>query len=493
MIDLLYYIFFIIPIIGVVLVIIADTGDSGRKLAWLLIIALIPLIGLFLYLAFGINYRKHWYFNKQHSKSIAAFNEGTNDKLNQLLFGKEDEEKIKEEFRPLASLIAASSHLTVSGNNSIEIITSGSRKFELLIEDISKAEKFIHIEYFHFGNDSGGEKIRSLLMKKASEGVKVFFIYENIANFPIRSSYYNYMRRAGVNVHSFTNPRRHPLNLITKINYRNHRKIVVIDGKIGYTGGMNINNRYFNIWRDTHMRITGPAVASLQYIFLDSWITSGGKLENELLSYYPMINPEKSPIELSSAEEKNTHTVLHNKLVQILPDEPDGVWPMIKISYIWVLSNAKNYIYLQTPYFVPPESLLIALKSAALRGVDVRLMLPEKTDTFFMRPANCSYYEECLEAGVRIFLRKGGFIHSKTFVADDYLSSIGTANLDFRSFDINYEVNTYIYDSETAIMNKEIFLNDMKSSYEITFNEWQNRPWTKKFLEKIIRLFSPLL
>ena len=188
MIDLLYYIFFIIPIIGVVLVIIADTGDSGRKLAWLLIIALIPLIGLFLYLAFGINYRKHWYFNKQHSKSIAAFNEGTNDKLNQLLFGKEDEEKIKEEFRPLASLIAASSHLTVSGNNSIEIITSGSRKFELLIEDISKAEKFIHIEYFHFGNDSGGEKIRSLLMKKASEGVKVFFIYENIANFPIRSS-----------------------------------------------------------------------------------------------------------------------------------------------------------------------------------------------------------------------------------------------------------------------------------------------------------------
>ena len=126
------------------------------------------------------------------------------------------------------------------------------------------------------------------------------------------------------------------------------------------------------------MRITGPAVASLQYIFLDSWITSGGKLENELLSYYPMINPEKSPIGLSSAEEKNTHTVLHNKLVQILPDEPDGVWPMIKISYIWVLSNAKNYIYLQTPYFVPPESLLIALKSAALRGVDVRLMLPEK-------------------------------------------------------------------------------------------------------------------
>ena len=347
-------------------------------------------------------------------------------------------------------------------------------------------------------------------MQKAAKGVKVRFIYENIANFPISSTYYKNMRKAGVEVLSFTNPRSHLLNLITKLNYRDHRKIVIIDGKIGYTGGMNINDRYFHIWRDTHLRITGPAVASLQFIFMDAWITSGGKLDRPLIDYFPIANrtdeckvKESLSIKTTEQEEKisdapeinlkGVQKILHGKLVQILPDEPDGRWPLIQMSYEWVLANAKNYIYLQTPYFIPPEPLLNAIKSAALRGVDIRLMIPAKADNFIMGPANSSYFQECIDAGLRIFLRKGEFIHSKTFVSDDYISSIGTANVDFRSFDINYEVNTYIYDDETAILNKAIFLKDLELCEEVTSEIWKTRSWFIRTAEQILRLFSPLL
>lgn len=500
-------------IIGVVIVIMFDDGDSGRKMAWLLVIALLPVVGLLLYLAFGINYRTHWYFNRRHQLSINAFSAGTNEKLNRLLMGHDVEPKVKEEFRPLARLLGIYAYPTVSEGNSFEIITNGNRKFELLMHDLEEAKEYIHLEYFHFGNDSTSKTIKNLLMKKATEGVKVRFIYENIANLPIISRYYTNMKKAGVEVLAFTNPRSHPLNLITTLNYRDHRKIVIIDGKIGYTGGMNINDNYFKIWRDTHLRLEGPAVASLQFVFMDAWITSGGTPDRPLLEYFPMVDaigPHEKNIAIEPAEIlapknrsalpdvmevdlKGIQPTLHGKLVQVLPDEPDARWPLIQMSYEWVINNAKRYIYLQTPYFVPPEPLLNAIKSAGLRGVDIRLMVPEKADNFFMGPANSSYYQECLDAGVRIFLRKGQFIHSKTFVSDDYISSIGTANIDFRSFDINYEVNTYIYDTETAALNKAIFMKDLEMCEEITAESWKHRSWGRKVSERIMRLFSPLL
>ena len=493
MLNTVISVLFGILVIGVILVIIADDGDSGRKLAWLLIIALLPVLGLILYFAFGINYRRHWYFNRQHQRFLDAFKNGSDENLNRLLFGKEDEVKIREEFRPLSVLIGTSPYPRVSDGNFIEIITEGKRKFDLLIRDLNAAKEYMHLEYFHFGNDGSSKFIKDILIRKASEGVKVRFVYENIANFPISSRYYNQMKKAGVEVLSFTNPRAHLLNLITKINYRDHRKIVVIDGKIGYTGGMNISDRYFHLWRDTHLRIEGPAVASLQYVFLDSWITSGGVLDRALIEYFPLSDFKKVSESINHPSANIKEKSLYGKLVQILPDEPNGRWPLIQMSYEWVIDNAKKYIYLQTPYFVPPESLLNSLKSAALRGVDVRLMMPRKTDNFFMRPVNHSYYEECLEAGVRIFIRGGNFIHSKTFVSDDYISSIGTANLDFRSFNINYEVNTYIYDEEAALLNKAIFMEDMEISNELSLEAWDKRQWTRRIFERVLRLFSPLL
>lgn len=515
-------------ILSVFIVILVDTGDSGRKFAWLLVIAVLPVVSLILYFMFGINYRHHWIFNRRHQRYKDFFEAGTTPELNRILFGHDNEAGIREEFRPLARLMRAEGHPSVTSGNDIEIITSGPRKFDLLREDILAAKESIHVEYFHFGNDKGSKAIKELLMQKAKEGVKVRFLYENIANFPIAAAYYNAMRKAGVEVIKFTNPRMHVLDMATKLNYRNHRKIVVIDGQIGYTGGMNINDHYFRLWRDTHMRITGDAVAVLQYTFLDSWLTGGGTIDKAMIDYYPMakkVAPATEPVEVTAQDPlilnnvastssatgqqrstgvpageaagvidfHDTHPTLRDKLVQIVPDEPDLPQPILQLSYEWALQHAKSYIYLQTPYFVPTEPVMDALKTAALCGVDVRLMVPEVADNILMRPANRAYYEEALQAGVRIFLRQGEFIHAKTFVSDDYLSSIGSANLDFRSFAINYEVNSYIYDEQTALMNKEIFMYDTRQCRELTLEEWSARPWYCRILESFIRLFAPLL
>lgn len=499
-------------ILSVFTVILVDKGDSGRKFAWLLVIAVLPVVGLALYLMFGINYRHHWIFNRRHQRYRDIFEAGTTPELNKILFGHGNESLVSEEYRPLARLLGAESYPSVTSGNDIEVITSGQRKFDLLCEDIKAAKESIHIEYFHFGNDKGSKAIKRLLMQKAREGVKVRFLYENIANFPIASAYYNDMRRAGVEVVKFTNPRMHVLDFATKLNYRNHRKIVVIDGRIGYTGGMNINDHYFRQWRDTHLRVTGDAVAVLQHIFLDSWLTGGGTIDRKMIDYYPMASGASTssatttgsdttvaePVEAPNTPPEEidfraTHPTLKDKLIQIVPDEPDRPLPILQLSYEWALQHAKKYIYLQTPYFVPTEPVMDALKTAALCGVDVRLMLPEVADNLLMRPANRAYYEEALQAGVRIFLRQGEFIHAKTFVCDDYLSSIGSANLDFRSFAINYEVNSYIYDEQTAMMNKGIFLYDLRQCRELTLEEWTRRPWYSRILESLMRLFAPLL
>ena len=475
-------VFLILLIISSIVVVVFDDAPAAAKLAWILAIALLPVLGVVLYLLFGINNRYHYMFKRRHRRYTALLEKEMTPELSKLLFGHGQDGAVREEFQPLAKLLGHGFHPCVADDSAFEIITEGKRKYELLLEDLRNAKESIHIEYFRFGTDSGSEDVRNLLIQKAKEGVKVRFINENIVNFSLFPGYYGRMRRAGIEVLKFTDPRRHLLELPTRLNYRNHRKIVVIDGKIGYTGGMNINNNYFQIWRDTHLRLTGNAVAALQFIFLDSWIIGGGKLDHPLPHFYPMLQ--------GSTMEREAP--LTGKLVQVVQDEPDAGQPIIQMGYEWVLLNARKYIYLQTPYFAPPEPILNTLRAAALAGLDVRLMIPEKNDTIFMDSINRSFYRPCLEAGIRIFERGGNFIHSKTFVADDYLSSIGSANIDNRSFNINYEVNTYIYDEETALRNKAIFEEDLKLCREISLQEIVATPWYRRFWRKLLGLFSSI-
>lgn len=466
---------FLLLLVGVILVILVDTGEPSRKFAWLFIIALLPIVGLVLYLLFGINHRRKHHFDRTYRKYKDTFAATDNTPLDEILFGEKYVQEVDAHYRPLVRLLSQNQRPSVSTAYEMEVITAGERKLELLLSDLQNAKHSIYMEYFHFGIDDNSRRIRELLMQKAREGLDVRFINENFANLPIPSVYYTVMKTAGVKVANFTDMRYHFLDWFTHINYRDHRKIVIIDGEIGYVGGMNINNHYFYQWRDTHLRLKGDVVRSLEYLFMDSWQSAKGEDLGGIFSQPTQVQP------------------IGNRLVQIVPDAPDSRWPILQMSYEWTLLHAKQYVYMQSPYFAPPESLLSTLKAAALSGIDVRLMLPARPDTPILRPVNRSYYREILEAGVRVYERGGNFMHSKTFVCDDYLTSIGSANLDYRSFCIDYEVNAYIYDTSFAEQNKEIFFRDIEQCKEITLQDITEQSWFRHLLQGITRLFAPIL
>ena len=448
-----------------VFVIVFKRGNIDHREFWHI------MLGIFLVLLLAMNLRPFWSAEKKHRQFFEDFLSRTDSSLHRRILGPGLPESLDKAYRPFAKLIGIELFGVTEGND-VEIITEGARKYELLMRDLENAKESIHIQYFHFGADKGARDVRDMLIKKAQEGVQVRFINENIGNLPIIHRYYRSMKKGGVEVIRFTGIK----EFLSTLNYRNHRKIVVIDGRVGYTGGMNINDHYFRKWRDTHLRIEGDAVAQLQLIFLNSWVTSGGKVPDDYMHLFPEF--ERTPGE---------------KIVQVIADEPGLRFHPIEASYQWALMNAKDYFYIQTPYFVPTEPVMDALKGAARSGVDVRLMLPRKSDTAFMGPANKSFYKDCLLSGIRIFERSGEFMHSKTFVSDDYLSSIGSANMDVRSFRVDFEDNAYLYDRELAVRNKEIFLDDLPICTEITLDDVKSWPWYQVFLQKVIRLFAPLL
>lgn len=398
---------------------------------------------------------------------------------------REDEAALTiKRYQPLTELLSeggAGCH--VSGGNNLDIFTKGTDKLSALLDDIARAKEYIHFQYYLFGKDVSSLAVREALIDKAHEGVKVRILHENIANYNTPRSFYKKMREAGIEIRSVFNPWQNPLTLPVRLNRRNHRKIVVIDGKAGYTGGMNIKDRYFTNWRDTHLCITGPAVSSLQRIFLDKWKDAGGTTDKPE-DYY--LAPDHTPGIMGK-------TTLRGKTVQIAADGPDSKKRLIERSYIWALDNAKSFFWLQTPYFIPTKKVLDALKKAAKRGIDVRVMVPKEPETAFLGYAAQSYYKECLEAGIHIIERGGGFIHAKTFVSDDCLSCIGSANLDNRSFGINYEVNTYIYDSETALRCKDIFEDDVRLSVEASPDNWRSQPVIQVLMQRLFRLFAKQL
>ncbi len=427
---------------------------------------------------------------------------------------KDEYTEVAFEYQPLVKLLRKGMASPVSQAEDLKIFTSGQEKLESLMADIRAARKYIHMEYFYFRKGRMGTAFRELLMQKAREGVKVRFIRENIANFDISPSYYNEMKKAGVEVVKFTPTFSNILGLAAKLNYRDHRKIVVIDGEIAYTGGMNISDDYYDGWRDTHLRFTGEAVAALQMYFLDAFITSGGKIDAPFAELFPTVaharsidiprpdgqslsrpdgqsGPDSAPALAASRQpEKSTSRSVP---VQLVPGDPDTPWPFLTLGLVWILNHAKKYVWLQSPYFMPPESLLDAIKSAALRGVDVRVMMPRKADISLLTPINRSYYLELLRAGVRLFRNDGPFIHSKTFVSDDYVSMVGSCNLDYRSLELSYEMNTYMYGPETAARSREIFEHDMELCTEIFLEDIQGKHHLRHLWDSIIRLLAPLL
>lgn len=441
-----------------------------------LIIILMTLFGVavLLWLVFGINWRSSRNYERKHRRLHARMQAEDTEALQRLLFSNSLTMRIEQRFRPLAMLLAQDGRPSVAVSD-VEIITSGRRKHDLLIDDILNAKESIHMEYYHFGIDKSSRRIRRLLMAKAQQGVKVRFINENIANWPIPNLYFRSMRKAGVEVVNFSDSRFSLLRFLMTLSYRDHRKIVVIDNRIGYTGGMNINDHYFYQWRDTHLRLTGAAVASLQYAFLDTWLAAGGQLNSALVNFFFHLDKPSCDLPLGA-------------LTQITPDDPTSPEPVLLTAYEWILNHAQRYVWFQSPYIAPPPSLISAMRNAAQRGVDVRIMVPEHCDTAIMRPINKSYYAELTEAGVQLYVRSGEFMHSKTLVCDDYLSCVGSANLDYRSFGIDYEINTFFYDRAVALQQKQLFVDDLPICHLLSSAEVRTTPW-----QRLMRHLAPIV
>ncbi|PHN07033.1 cardiolipin synthase [Flavilitoribacter nigricans] len=473
-------------LIGVGMRVLFDTRSSVKASAYLLLIVLLPLIGIIIYLSVGLNYRKY----KIYSKKLMTDREQAKNLLEAIHKLKEENADLFaqqfEAYSGIAEMVFSDNLSLLTRHNRVEVLINGEKKFPSLLESLEQATHHIHIAYYIYENDRIGNQVAELLMRKAAEGVQVRFIYDDFGSSGIRNNLVLKLRESGVEVHPFYEVRF--VKLANRLNYRNHRKIVVIDGTTAFVGGINICDKYRNdvgnelFWRDTHLKITGEAVWTLQHIFIADWnFCSGQKLELNtrfFLRFFPRFTADDYP--------EKTWT-------QIIASGPDSPHPSILYSYLQAIHLARKELMITTPYFIPGQEFLSALKMAALRGVKVQLLVPGVADSQFVNAASKSHYEDLLAVGVEIYLYEKGFVHAKTLVCDDQLSVVGTANLDHRSFDLNFEVNAMVFDEQITAALKNAFMEDLAVSRRITLENWQERSFVIQFIEKLIRLFAPLL
>jgi cardiolipin synthase len=467
-----------ISILVVIVMIVLENRSPLKTLGWILVLLMLPGLGIVFYIFFGQNFRKEKIIARKGLKNHEQLLSLANAQINGLSEGNILEYDEAHQKQSLVKLLLNNSSALLTNGNKVTILHNGEETFSAIINALSEAKKYIHLEYYIFEEDNIGNQIKQLLIEKAKSGVEVRFIVDDVGSWELKQKFFDELKATGIEVESFLKVR-FPW-LTSKVNYRNHRKIIVIDGEVGFMGGINIADRYltgskeYGIWRDTHMMIEGDAVNSLQTIFLIDWY---------FVSQTELADPKYFPPKISAGD----------KVVQIAASGPDSDWPAIMMGFFMAIASAQNYIYIATPYFMPSESVLLAIKAAALGGVDVRIMLPEKSDAFFTLLSTKSYIKELLESGVKIYFYQKGFLHSKTFVSDDILTSIGSANMDFRSFEQNFEVTAFVYDSNISLHMKHAFLNDLDNSYQLDLDEWVKRPMWEKAKESFARLFSPLL
>ena len=468
----LFLVLYFITIIGIILMLLMENRSPVKSIAWIFVLILLPVVGLLLYILVGKNFRKKMVISH---RSLAKWKERIETiKGNPML-----EKSFPKQYKNFAYMAVNSSNSTLYVNNGVRLFTTGKEFFDSMFAEVEKARKYVHVEFYIFNSDTIGSKFIEILKRKAKEGVKVRVIIDDVGSWLMRKSSVREMRAAGIEIYCFLKVGLPAIN--SKVNYRNHRKIVVIDGDVGYTGGMNVADRYvegsrWGAWRDTHLRIEGEAVHGLQRVFLSDWYFVSRSLLSDDPLYYPTPDSPSG-----------------NSLVQVVSSSPDSEWESIMQTFFMAIAQARNYIYLQTPYFLPNQTIVNALQCAALGGVDVRIIIPRHSDASFALKSSMTYIDEMLNAGVKVYFFEEGFIHSKTIVIDDNLSTVGSANMDFRSFEQNFEINTWIYDPEFAQTMKNIFLADLEKSSQINLEEWRNRPRLEKFGESWARLFSPLM
>ncbi|MFP5110939.1 cardiolipin synthase [Bacillaceae bacterium C204] len=465
-----------LSVIFISFVIFFENRHPTQTITWLVVLGSFPLVGFIFYLLFGRNYRKEKMFRKKYFLDKQAFLtvEGDEDPRN--------DEKISllgEHQGKLFTLAQKLGNSPISFDTATKILTNGEETFQHIIEQLKRARHHIHLEYYIVRHDHIGQEIKNILIEKVRQGVRVRFLYDAVGSWQLSNSYINELKNEGIEMVTF-GPVKLPF-LNNKFNFRNHRKMIIIDGSIGFVGGLNIGdeylgrNKHIGFWRDTHLMLRGEAVRTLQLIFLQDW-------------YYMTNHSFLTAEYLSPQNDDESHGG-----VQLIAGGPDNEWSVIKNIFFSMIASAEKSVWIASPYFIPDEDIFSAIKVAALSGIDVRLLVPNKPDKRIVFHASRSYFPELLDAGVKVYEYQRGFMHSKIVIVDHELASIGTSNMDMRSFHLNFEVNAFLFRTKSTQKLVEEYLNDLEFSKQLDKATFHDRHLGFKVLESTARLLSPLL
>ena len=461
---------YMLTILGIIVVVVSENRNPVKSLAWITVLLVVPMVGLILYIVFGRNIQTKRIISRRNRRKLKRLNPAARSKPVKL-------QNYPAQLRQQVNLAHSLCSANYYEGNEVELFDNGTDKFNALLADIAAAKKYINLQYYIIVDDKIGNRVLDALAERARAGVKVRVIYDHVGSFKLSRRACRRMREAGIEAYPFFKVVFPPFG--TRINWRNHRKLAVIDGEIGYIGGMIIADRYidggklFDTWRDLHLRLRGPAVGALQQSFAIDWNFMGQPLIEEIAG---------TKIETSSPAG-----------MQLVTGGPTSQWMNMTLIFQHAISSARKCIYIMTPYFIPSEGLLHALQVAALGKVDVRLMLPQRSDSDMLRWASFSYIQECLRSGIKVYLYQKGMLHSKAIIIDDDFATVGSTNFDFRSFEHNFEANMLIYSTDFNKRMKDQFFNDQKDSIRVTPTSWRGRPLHEKALESFMRLFSPIL
>lgn len=456
---------YVLLAIGIVISLLLNGVRPSKTLAWLLAIFTIPVGGILLYLLVGRNRRKQKAY-RQNFRLPAYLPEA--------------ERPGQDPDTPaglLQRLIETQGGFPPSGDNEVELLKDGQQTFERVFEALESAQTSIHLQYYIFEEGELADRLLKLFIEKEAAGVEVRLIYDGIGSYSLSRRYLKRLKSAGIEAFPFL-PFRFG-RFLSALNYRNHRKIIVVDGTTAFTGGINISDKYLKadgrlgMWHDMNLMVRGSGARDLDAVFINDWeLVSGRRL--------PLPLPVSGPVPGAS-------------LLQVVSSGPDDAFPLMEQLYFAMINSARDYIYITNPYLIPSQAIQTAIQTAALSGVDVRILLSEKADSRLVNWCVRSYFQRFLKAGVRIYLYPGGFLHSKVITVDDRLSTVGTANVDNRSFQHNYEVNVLSYDPEVARNLKADFLSDSADSISLDADTFYQRPWSHRLAEGAARTLSPLL
>lgn len=462
-------------IFQIMTILLSEFRHPPKAVAWLMVLFILPVIGFVMYYFLAKEYTRR---RKVKRKNRMIMKEIRRDLIR--LSRKPNQDRVKleiEEDHRLYGLLRSLPDSFITKCNDATIYTNAEPTYRDMLEAMEAATDHIHLEYYTIRDDGIGREFQRVMMRKAREGVEVRLLYDGVGSIELTDSYIEALEEAGVKTACFLPPL---IALVDKrINYRNHRKTLIVDGTVGFLGGINIGDEYLGkdpklgYWRDTHLRIVGDSVYYLQHTFLNDWYFVKG-----VLLHAPQYFPE--------------HECEGHVPVQIVTSGPDANWDTILEVYFSAIAAAKHRVFITTPYFVPEPSVIMALKTAAVSGVDVRIILPAVPDTRIVYWASLSYIEELLQAGVRFYLYEKGFIHAKTLLADHKLATVGTANMDMRSFFDNFELNAVLFDRKTIDRLERDFMTDLKSCREVQLSEWEQRSRWQRGKEKLARLLAPL-